>query len=139
MDNTTRIAERTNRFLPHGVPKYVRCYDNGGPDMEGGSVDRYTVCYTGKTATEHYEGEPNHYPFVCMSGSPFHPQGFSMHDSNPHHPVDIPQGSSWPVAVGRKCHLGKRIDFQDLPEDCQKLVLTDYKEIWGLDNQSDTH
>jgi len=35
-------------------------------------------------------------------------------------------------AIGRKCHLGKRIAFADLPPDCRKLVLSDYKEIWNL-------
>lgn len=42
-------------------------------------------------------------------------------------------GSSWSgPAIGRKCHLGRRIRFQDLPADCQKLVLSDYREIWRV-------
>ena len=29
--------------------------------------------------------------------------------------------------------LGKRINFEDLPEDCRRLVLSDYKEIWEIE------
>ena len=48
--------------------------------------------------------------------SPFHPQGESPDQ------IDRPTYG----------HLGKKIKFSDLPEDCQTLVLQDYKEIWGL-------
>ena len=29
-------------------------------------------------------------------------------------------------------HLGKRIDFDNLPEDCRRSVVNDYKIIWRL-------
>ena len=32
----------------------------------------------------------------------------------------------------RKCHLGTRIPFTDLPEDCQRLVVSDYMDLWNL-------
>jgi len=34
--------------------------------------------------------------------------------------------------MGRKCHLGKRIPFTDLPEPCKQLVAQDYRDIWGI-------
>ena len=35
-------------------------------------------------------------------------------------------------AIGRSNWLGKRITFADLPEDCQKVVIADYTELWQL-------
>lgn len=34
---------RKDQLLPGGVPKYIRCYDNGGK-----TCDRYTVVFTGR-------------------------------------------------------------------------------------------
>lgn len=72
-------------------------------DNGGKTFDRYTVIYNA-------EGD-----YVAMSADPFHPQGFGQH--------------------GEKClpgpHLGKLIDFDDLPDDCKRLVrrdLADYAE-----------
>lgn len=100
---------RQDSLLPGGKPKYIRCYDSG-PD---GSADRYTVVYT-------RSGDGRCY-YVGMSGSPFHPQGVGMHGEHDSM-IDRPTYG----------HLGKRIKFADLPEDCQKLVLRDYKETWKL-------
>jgi len=62
--------ERTERLLPNGVPRYIRCYDNGGK-----TADRYTVCYTGN-----YRGKTKGWhDYVGMSGAPFHPQGIGQH------------------------------------------------------------
>jgi len=75
----------------------VHCYDNGGR-----SADRYTVAYL--DVPERY-GE-----VAClgMNDRPFHPQGICMHSS---------------CVVGR--HLGRRIRFSELPEDCRKAVEQD--------------
>lgn len=126
---------RQERLLPAGIPRYVRCYDNGGSDhawkfkgeIHHGTCDRYTAIYAGK-----YRGK-GWFQYVSMSGAPFHPQGVGMHGEHPTQ-VDAPYG--FPPAIGRSCHLGKRIPFTDLPEDCQKLVLHGYKEIWGLTSQA---
>jgi hypothetical protein len=56
-----------------------------------------------------------------MSEHPFHPQGFGQH-GEAGDPIDRP-------AYG---HIGKRIKFEDLPEDCKRLVLMDYYSIWKL-------
>ncbi len=100
---------RTERLMPNGVPKYVRCYDNEGP------ADHYTVVFTGR-----YAGREG-CDYLGMSAQPFHPQGIGQHGSS-EHMIDRP----------RYGHLGKRISFRDLPEDCQTLVLSDYRTIWDL-------
>jgi len=106
--------ERKERLLPGGIPRWIRCYDNGGVDKEGGTTDRYTVVYSNlKTGWCSYVG---------MSGSPYHPQGFCQHGEN-RDPIDRPKYS----------HLGKKIKFQDLPEDCQKVVMSDYCDFWEID------
>lgn len=116
-----KTNERNNRLMPNGVPRWIRCYDNGGE-----TCDRYTVVFTGrythKTAREHW--------VLGMSDAPFHPQGFGQHMTYPYQ-IDA-QGGKWPPAIGRKNHLGTRIKFQDLPSDCQKCVKQDYTYLWDI-------
>lgn len=121
--NKTQLA-RFNRLIRNGVPHYVRIYDNGGK-----TADRYTAVFTGKGHTyEHASGF--WHPVLGMSGAPFHPQGFCQHEEFDT-VIDAPQG--WPPAIGRKCHLGVRINFQDLPYDCRKAIMIDYCAKWNLD------
>jgi hypothetical protein len=75
----------------------IRCYDNGGE-----TIDRFTVVYLDEP-----EG-PGLYGARGMNEWPFHPQGIGMYCT---------------AAPGR--HLGKRIAFERLPADCQRLVLQD--------------
>jgi len=102
---------REEKFMPGGVPKHVRCYDNGGK-----SVDRYTVVFTGN-----YKGRCG-CDILAMSSNPFHPQGVGMHE-NYNQVIDQPRYS----------HLGKKISFTDLPQACQISVIRDYKDIWRID------
>lgn len=99
---------RAERFMPGGTPKYIKIYDNGGE-----TIDRYTVVFTwlkiGRCV------------YVGMSGSPFNPQGFCQHGEHTER-IDYPRYS----------HLGKKITFADLPIDCQKVVIEDYKEMWRI-------
>ena len=76
----------------------IRCYDNGK------TADHFTVVYM-----DWREGE--YFQTVGMSSLPFHPQGVGQHCE---------------AKIGK--HLGKRIPFASLPEDCQKLVLQDLEE-----------
>lgn len=148
-----KTERRRHQLMPGGIPRWIRCYDNGGgfarfcrkclhftdaaicdinqcghPTLDAsedkGTYDRYTVVFTG-----HYPGRIG-CDYVAMSAKPYHPQGFGQHG---HHDrvVDCPEGG-FPPVVGDKGHLGRRITFQRLPPDCQKLVLRDYMEIWGL-------
>lgn len=105
---------RAERLLPEGKPRYIRCYDNGGE-----SFDRYTVVYTGRWAGK----SPWQCFFVGMSANPFHPQGYGQH-GEAEGMIDRPSYG----------HLGKRIKFDDLPADCQRLVLTDYIYLWNIES-----
>jgi len=112
---------RATRLLPNGIPRWVRVYDNGGE-----TIDRYTVVYTGryaqKTGGEHW--------VLGMNGAPYHPQGVGMHSS--HTGMVDALGGKWSPKIGRKCHLGVRVRFEDLPEDCQRAALSDYCYLWDL-------
>lgn len=124
-----RQAQRMDSLLPGGIPRYVRCYDNGGE-----SADRYIVVYSG-----HYPGRNTWCQYVTMSKDPYCPQGVCLHGES----LTIIDRSyakgegrfrdGFPPAVGRKHpFLGKRIPFEELPPDCQKVVLQDYRELWSL-------
>lgn len=119
---TTRGQERKRRLLPGNEPRYVRCYDN-----EGETADRYSVIFTGRYR-QMTGGETQ---VLSMSGSPFHPQGVGLHGGYMNIPDVGPKGQ-WPPAVGRRNHLGLRILFKDLPEDCRRLVLADYITLWEI-------
>jgi len=101
---------REEQFMPNGIPRHIRCYDNCGR-----SFDRYTVVYTGN-----YKGRDG-CDYMGMSENPYHPQGFGQHGWN-QQVIDYPKYS----------HLGKKIQFTDLPPDCQDAVIQDYKEIWRI-------
>lgn len=109
--------ERTERLVPNGVPRYIRCYDNGGT-----SFDRYTVVFTGR-----YTHKTNRaFWYLGMSENPFHPQGFGQHGESEFKPIDTPSYK----------HLGKKIEFKDLPKDCQKLVMQDYLYLWDFTDEN---
>lgn len=98
-------SDRADRLMPGGIPRYVRCYDNGGK-----TFDRYTVVYTRRNPRDGYA-------YRGMSAHPTHPQGFGMFGVLPQ--KDGP-------------YLGKRIAFNTLPEECQKVARADYRDIWNL-------
>lgn len=120
-----QCCKRRDRFLPDNVPKFIRCYDNGGMD-KGGTADRYTVIFTGRYR---YNKTGGAFVHLGMSGRPFHPQGIGTHGESNTQP-DAREG--WPPAIGRSCFLGRRIRFEDLPKDCRRLVLHDYLYLWDL-------
>ena len=78
--------------------KGVRVYDN-----DGKTYDRYTAVFTEKMNDE--------FVYLGMSQNPCHPQGFGQHGFS-RTPIDRPTSK----------HLGKRIKFDLLPIDCQRLV-----------------
>lgn len=108
----TKTEERHDRLMPQGVPRWIRCYDNGGK-----TADRYTVVFSGR-----YKGRERGFTdYLAMSASPFSPQGIGLR-GDARGSIDRPAYS----------HLGRRIRFADLPEDCKRLVLADYREMWRL-------
>lgn len=123
----TRKAQRTARLLPGGVPKYVRVYDQ--PD----TADRYTVVYTKRSDRISPDGYDRTFDYRGMSADPFSPLGVCMWGQTRTAPVDT-MNTSWPPAIGRKNHLGTRIRFTDLPEPCQRVVMSDYVGMWNLNN-----
>lgn len=104
---------RVSRLMPGGIPRYVRCYDNGGV-----TADRYTVIFTGRY--RHQTG--GSFWYLCMSSMPFHPQGIGQHGESDRQ-IDYPSGG----------HLGKRIRFETMPEDCQRCALQTYRDLWDLE------
>ena len=120
--------KRLNSLLPNGKPKWIRCYDNGG-DVENGSFDRYTVIFS--HAQSFYT--KGWVPYLAMSTFPFHPQGFGMHlEMKSWELMEGNKPGQWPPKIGKRGNLGVRIKFEDLPVDCQSLVLRDYKDYWEL-------
>lgn len=143
--------------MPDGIPKYIRVYDNGGGftrfcrkclhfsdaelcdvnqcghkalelEEDAGSFDRYTVVFTGN-----YAGRGGRCHYLGMSSRPIHPQGFGQHGE---HDMTIDAPSGFPPKVGDKVRFGgRRITFHQLPEECQELVLYDYKAIWRLNEE----
>jgi len=107
---------RKTQLMPDGKPKWIRVYDLGPND----ALDRYTVVFTKKAITNTRKGR--WFLYVAMSGQPYHPQGIWQHGESIGQPIDRPKYG----------HLGKRIDFFDLPQDCRKVVVSDYVELWEL-------
>lgn len=113
-----RVLARREKFMPGGVPKHVRCYDNGGLDVPGGTTDRYTVVFTNARCL----GTGGESPFLSMSESPSSSRGVCLRLSTNRVPIDTPTYG----------HLGKKIKFEDLPKDCQQEVIADYTDYWRL-------
>jgi hypothetical protein len=114
--------KRTESLMPSGIPKYVRCYDNGGE-----TADRYTVVFTGNYRKVR---EMDEFAHIGMSENPYAPQGVGQHGFSQQQ-IDVNKWGYAP-AIGRKNHLGRRIHFNSLPEKCKDLVMNDYKIIWRL-------
>lgn len=140
---TKREQARTERLMPKGIPRWVRVYDNGGS-----TADRFTVVFTGLynnigksirgvAGMGMKEFGPVYY-HLFMSENPCFPQGVGITDCTEDGPIDTriifeQTGHWWPPKIGRKHpRLGKRIRFEDLPTECQRVAIQDYKEIWGL-------
>lgn len=153
--NNKNLQRRLETLMPGGIPKNIRVWDNGGgaqwfcrrclrfsdeswehcecgrkmlPAGEG-SFDRYTVVYCGNVP-----GANGRTWYRGMSRSPCHPQGFGQWGESERR-FDA-HSSGFVPAVGNKSPWGdgdsRRITFAQLPEECQTVVLDDYKAIWKL-------
>jgi len=111
--------DRSNRLMPNGVPRYVRCYDN-----QGETIDRYTVVFTGRYTHK----TCGTFWYLGMNAAPFHPQGIGQHGESMHQPIDRPRYS----------HLGRKIPFDMLPKDCQQAVIQTYSEIWDTEPKTNS-
>ena len=79
------------------MPSRIRIYDNGGA-----SVDRYTLVVPSID-------EPGKLDMYGFSDAPYHPQGFGQYAGAYHR-------------MGSYSHLGKLIQFDDLPDQAQRYV-----------------
>lgn len=103
-------AERKASLFPNGVPKNVRCYDNGGE-----TLDRYTVVFTGRYT--HNTG--GYFWYLGMSQNPYY--GIGSHGDSKTQ-IDRPTYS----------HLGKKIKFDLLTPECKQLVIDNYLYLWNF-------
>lgn len=104
------------------IPIQIRVYDN-----QGASLDRFTVVYPTPGPWQHY---------ASMGATPEEAFGTLSHDVH-RYPIDEMKAdgsrNGGPPDFGKRHPwLGKRIRFNDLPFQCQKVVLRDYQEIWGF-------
>lgn len=102
--------ERRNQLMPNGIPRYIRCYDNGGI-----TADRYTIVYTGR----YRKSRNDDFIYFGSSTDPYHPQGIGQHGFCKSL-IDRPAYK----------HLGKPVTFESLPNQVKKAVLSDYEGIW---------
>lgn len=103
--------DRFERLMPNGIPRYIRIYDNGGK-----TFDRYTAVFAGN-----FKDRDGQCFVLSLSSNPKSSQGVNMFDIFDHI-IDYPTYS----------HLGKKITFNDLPDDCKDIVISDYFDIWNL-------
>jgi hypothetical protein len=108
--------QRNGTHFKPGDPRYIRVYDNLGE-----TLDRYTVTYTRGIQF----GKHKTYFVLGMNCAPFSPQGIGQHSEYGYR-VDFPSYK----------HLGKRIGFSDLPENCQRAVDQDYLYLYDLNEDS---
>ena len=101
----------------NGVPRYIRCYE-----ADGFILDKYTVVFTRKRLNGWTQ-------YRALSEHPCNPDGFGQW-GEVQGGLDTDK-SGFAPAMGRRCHLGKRIPFKALPPDCQELVRADYRELWN--------
>jgi hypothetical protein len=120
------LKERQQRLLPNGYPRWVRVYDNGGKTM-----DRYTVVFTGRY-NNRVDRQHREYLHLGMSENPLSPQGVCLLEGTPNI-IDVDEKEHrWSPGYGKSNHLGKRIHWHELPEDCKKASLHAYREVWDL-------
>ncbi len=79
------------------------------------SAERYTAVFTGLFNDK----QPGEYLYLCMSEKALMPGGSALHRGRP--PYE---------------RMGLEIPFENLPEDCQRLVLDVYQDLWGLRERS---
>lgn len=90
------------------TPKFIALYDNGGL-----TADRFTCVFTDNLAGYH----------ISFSGNPFHPHGICT------------QEYSSIKSMGKRIdkpshkHLGVNITFNQLNDDCKRVVMLYYREI----------
>jgi len=102
---------RVSTLLPNGKPRYIRCYTNNGQ-----TFDQYTIVFTGQ-----YSRKNNGvHRYIKISENPFQGAANTFYSNEI---IDDPAYA----------HLGRKIKFELLPEECQKFVIMEYKSIWKIE------
>lgn len=86
-----------NTILVNGKRYVCKVYDT--PEF----FDRYTAVFKARKGTRGL-----YWPYLGMSENPFNPLGFGQHGELTEPPAS---------------HLGKRVDFDKLPEDVKKCII----------------
>ena len=109
------MKARVERLYNELSPRYIRCYDNNGK-----TYDRYTVVFTKKRigGGKYRLGQ---FIYVGMCKNPYHPLGFYQHGF-----------SDCVIDHSSYSHLGKKIQFFKLPEECQKAIIEEYNGLWNI-------
>jgi hypothetical protein len=107
------VRNKTERFFKEdGSPKYLRCYEV----KRNPTIDRFTIvfgrasCFMGKE----YTGRVY---YVGASERPAHTLGFYQH------------GEAWSWEFHAP---GSRVPFSSLPLELQKVVMEEYRDLWGV-------
>lgn len=80
------------------------------------TAERYTAVFTGLFVDK----EPGEYAYLSMSDEPLAPGGSILCRGRP--PYE---------------RMGYEISFEDLPEDCRRLLLDVFRDLWGLREDGD--
>ena len=112
---SNKMNPRTQRLMPGGVPRYIRCYYEDSRELEDPYTVVFTGLYPGREACD-YLGLSACASIVVYGSQPF--------------VIDAREG--WAPAIGRRNHLGKRIPFGALPRACRKVAVENYKDFWEL-------
>ena len=99
---------KKNLYGENGEPKRVRCY----MQKKNKTFDYITVVYT---YINHAGYPAGTVLYRAMSDNPTHPQGYGQWG----------EASRYNFKSG-----GSRVSFSELPLECRKVVLDDYKSIW---------
>lgn len=91
-----------NTVMKNGKRYVCKIWDNAGTDKE--TLDRFSVFFRAKRDSR----GRLYYPYIESSCHPFAPQGFGQHGE-----TECEGGP----------HLGKRVAFEDVPEDVQKFIM----------------
>lgn len=108
--------KKRNLYAATGAPKRIRCYMM----KRNPTFDYITVVFTHAFRLGYPAGTVL---YRGMSDRPTHPQGFGQWGEAERHNF---------------CAGGSRVAFADLPKECQEVVLQDYKDLWGEDNQTNS-
>lgn len=116
------LYKRSRSDYPKGV---IGIYDNAGQSNE--TTDHYMVVFA-PYIKDTYKLAPNDgrlrgkvlYPVICMSDTPYSPQGVCMRSTINWRPT-----GGWQAGIQS---AGKTISFNDLPRECQRVVREELRE-----------